>query len=260
MDSNNRTFILIKPDGLNDLSFCKRLYFELEKRNIKVVKTKEVYINNDEIIKIWPYCATDKVCETLMCRYLSGKKMKLLDLICEDNAIEKVKILKAELRLEYASSPFCNRIHTPSNIIELERDYKILTGEKLDKDYMNKTLVRTCKKFKKTSTDDFIKCAIFLEKLMSNIKFEYVAELSETLSNKYKIYILNDNIHDAKFVAGVLLDYFHYFTLERAYYIAFGVDYLGKFLVFTSNDLEDYYRFKNYMHQFNINISLKIDK
>lgn len=254
INSNKSAFILIKPDGLNNVEIKNEIMQKTSDYEMQVANIYKVFVDNESIRQIWPYCQTDIVCMTLMERYLKGNELMLLDLVAEYGALDKVVNIKKEIRKKYAVSPFQNILHTPSNAIELERDYNILLNRKNNKKYVNETIIGDFISFKEYSEEDFIQCAIFLEEFMKITRFELFFQIMEILPQRYKIYLLDDDIHDGKFVAGVLLDFFEEFTLEKSYYIALGTNYIGEFPLIATNSMERVNQIKKYLLQYNIEI------
>jgi len=253
LNDKSKIFLLVKPDGLQKekLNYIKSVIHD---KGMYIINESRIKIDIDQMVQIWPYCKTDPVCKRMMSRYMCNKEMLLLDLVSSEDRIECIKEVKRQIRKKYAASPISNVVHAPSNLVELERDYRVLTGKRLVKDYPNVTLVREFRSFQNITKQEYVECALSLENIMKTVTFQENFKMLESNKGRYKIYLLNDTIHDARYTAGVLLDYYEDLSLEQAYYISIGTNYLGEFPLTTAENVEDIEKLRKYLdgHSFKI--------
>lgn len=115
------SFVLIKPDKVNDGMFEKELLKHLLSRDIFIENRIEFSLRPYEVEFLWPKFATRylRLSLNLLKCYLCSRHCNIL-FIKGHNLIEQSKQIKSILRSKYSNGPYSNCIHTPSNHIELE--------------------------------------------------------------------------------------------------------------------------------------------
>lgn len=252
------SFILLKPDALDDQKIMNDIFNQIEYENLKVFSQQNVEINEVSVNIIWPYCKTDTVCRKLMLRYLGERQLILLNVTSQDakDALDKTTRIKRYIRKKYSKSPFKSCVHTPSNSMEYTKDVEALTQDGNYTEFENPTVVKNFLRFEKLKESDFIACALVIEKIMNSISFEFVQDCVLDASEPYKIVLIDDDVHDAKFTAGVILEIFPEYSIEKAYYIAFGVNYLESFPVFISDKFDKFDEIKTKFDFYKMKVEL----
>jgi len=115
--NENISFIMMKPDGMNNLEMQKELKEQIKTFELDVTETLQISLKGEDIICFWDFYSTCPISTLLLQRYLTGKKLATLVLTGED-AIRKTKKIKAIIRNKYSLSAFSNCIHTPSDMEE----------------------------------------------------------------------------------------------------------------------------------------------
>ena len=221
------SFVLLKPDALNSIKIKKKI-FDLLKNQLDIKKKKKIYLSEKDVDIIWPYCKYDPVCHWIIEQYVCKKELLLLRVKGKD-ALNIVVNIKKEIRKKYATSPVQNCIHAPSNQLEYYKDINCILCEKKQLDYFyDSIVVGNFSRIKNFSIDELRDCA---EKIIERFSITSFAKYQyEKCKGKEPIlYILNDDIHDARYVASAILEIFPKATLLEAYWIAMGVDYEGKY-------------------------------
>lgn len=251
MDYTEQSFILIKPD-INEKHTLKKEIEEQIHKEFAIKDIKEVYISSEDIDVLWPYCKHDPVCHWLMEDYLLNKKM-ILYILTGEGVLKNVKSFKREVRKKYARSPFQNCIHTPSDFEEYNKDIRCLLKIKDDNEivFNDKTPECNFKGINKCSKEEMERCA---EKISSKLKSTTFKEecIRRTRKESNYIYILNDDVHDARYVVGAILEVLPWFDLFEAYWIAMGVDFEGKYPLIDCQDGIDVNEICNILKEYGI--------
>jgi nucleoside diphosphate kinase len=231
------SFILIKPDALNNKEIYTDLFKEISNKKLNILEEKNVHINEKQIECLWPYTKTDSICKHLIRRYLCKDTSRLLLVSSDGDSILKTTSIKTKIRDLYAKSPFMNCIHTPSSMEELKKDYDVLFGDKKSlASSENKTIVIPSARLDNLTCEQEERCAICLEKMMMLTSFKEYYSALNVMGERYILNLVDDDVHDAKYTASIILECFEDISIEHAYYIAFGTNYLSEFVLHATNN------------------------
>ena len=235
------SFILFKPDACDNLKIIDEVKSFLLKKGILVVHKKNVVITENDIEKLWEFTEQDIISKKLLQKYIIGKELPVWFVRGED-AINQVNNLKRRVRKEYGINFLMNCIHAPRTTYEYEKDIQIFNKNKQISS-KNKRLIYDTKKFKKfeyavTQDIDNIIVEIFNAITRKNID-EYIVY---DRVHKFKLYLLNDDIHELIFIVAALYNNLPISSLSDAYLMAIVAEQKNRCLIMTSDNKGDIYK------------------
>lgn len=256
-DKLKQSFVLLKPEAIENINVKEYIYNRIESKNLSIVKEVAIELTESQIEYLWPYSMTDHVCKTILTRYLENKRLLLIIVRSNSDAIKKTSELKYETRDKFSNSPFKNYLHTPGDIDEFKKDMDVFFhfNDKVI-EFKNPTIIGDFPILDNISVEQNYKCALFLEKILNTYNFEEIAQIFMELSSNIKLFLIDDDIHDAKYTAGVILEYFPEYPVEEAYYIAFGVNYLGEFPLTVTNDFLKAKKIIRFFRNYNLGVRM----
>lgn len=125
VDNEKLSFILIKPDGMNNLVMLEDLASQVELFGLSIVDTCKFIFKKEYIKSLWPSHYVCPLTSALLNKYLTGYELKVLVLEGEDS-ITKTNKIKSYIRQKYSLGAFSNCIHTPSNLSELKSQLEFI--------------------------------------------------------------------------------------------------------------------------------------
>lgn len=119
------SFVLIKPDAYDNINLNNDLNGYLSKYDLDIVNTYYITIKEFHLKNLWPIYQQCDLTRLFIEKYLLNNLCKVI-LLYGNDALNKVRIIKKEIRKKYSMGFFSNCIHAPSNILENEVDLKLL--------------------------------------------------------------------------------------------------------------------------------------
>lgn len=249
----NKSFILIKPDGLVK-NIIDYIYEQLNIHQLQIDYEEKIILNIIDIQNIWTYTQSDIVSKLLMSDYLINKKCMLLNVFSnKKNAILETNIIKKNIRNRYGKHQFASVVHVPSNTIEYEKDIYILSNHSQDL-LQTITLCREFTCYKSLSLTNAINYARNIKKRLYHNTYEHVNNIRMNHDN-YIIVIIKNGINDSKFLAGIMSDYFN-IDLCDSYYNAYAVNYCGQFPVMYAKNEKECEYIKNIFDKYGYKVDI----
>lgn len=114
------SFLLVKPDGMELPAVIGRIEDFLGESGLTVVADFRTRLDALHVAKLWPQFTADKcpyTFELLRC-YVAARDCRII-VVQGAGAIATCQRLKHQIRREFSATAFANRLHCPSNDIEL---------------------------------------------------------------------------------------------------------------------------------------------
>lgn len=229
-----KTFLLFKPSAFSSIEIYEFILKRLKDSELVVEKDYFKQLNSWQICNLWPrQCADQLLFYTW--KELYGGYIKIME-VSGDEAIKKVDKIKGETRSIYAAGIIRNCIHAPSNTAEYREHIKII--------YDNKSQI-----FPLFNELPF-SCYHFLNENMSKMLARYIVGIGwytlihatipyEASSNKFRFYLVEDDIHSFTDYVCFIYDNFGDFDFYKASVMATILETYGEVCLLDIDEERD---------------------
>lgn len=230
------SFILVKPDALADQEIYQEIMDQIKGYQLSIISQVSLYLTEAQIKSLWTYAATDAVCLELIKRHVAERPVELILLQSDGDTLAATSLIKKQIREKFASSPFQNCLHSPADQSELQKDLTALLEDAPFGEIVDSAVEMSYPRLDQASPEQNRRCGAYLDQLMKRVPLKEAAADFLLLSESFKLFLVDDDFHDAKGTAGVILSVFPDYSREQAYYIAFGTNFLGRFPLWATDD------------------------
>ncbi|MCR5803677.1 MAG: hypothetical protein K6G47_05405 [Clostridia bacterium] len=255
-----KTFILFKPDAMEDSTIQDVVCDRLEKLGLRIESEMLINVDEDCVCMLWDFTRRDEISRHAMMHFFNKKNLKLIQINGED-AIEKVNVLKKTIRKEYSRNFYCNCFHAPRNKKEYDHDIAYL----LKKDKLRtpkNTLICDVKKFKKYSAfnkNEIKENAVELFERISNDGISRTIQSREKGKSDCNIYLINDDEHELVYAGVALYEFIPDIRISEAYMLAMGADLYGNVLVYSNKSKQSTQEIYNSLNGAGLKVRLEVN-
>lgn len=256
------SFILIKPDILDNSLIISEIEELLMNNDLKVNRKRNVILSENDVDIMWPKFKYDYVTSEMLKLYITNKELVLYHIEGE-HAIQKTTKIKNKIRNKHAKSSYIiNCIHTPSDNLEYEEHLgcMINTARIINTTNGNKNLDvdRRCVRYRELEVIRFKKCAkVLWNQFTSNFdNFENMKE--KNLKNKHSL-VLNYNSSSLNEVVAALFECYSNWEIEDAYKAAFLAKFKGEYPIEKSDSEIEIRKNYEFLKSFNFDVKVVIN-
>ena len=254
-----KTFILFKPDAMEDSTIQDVVYDRLEQLELKIESEELVSIDEETVCMLWDFTQRDEISRHAMMHFFNKKKLKLLQIYGEE-AIEKVNELKKNVRKEYSRNFYCNCFHAPRNKKEYVHDIAYLINKDKLRTPKN-TLICDVKGFKKYNAfdkDEIRENAVELFERINNDGISQTIQSRQKGKSDCNIYLINDDDHELVYAGVALYEYIPNIRISEAYMLAMGADLYGDVLVYSDKSKQNTKKIYNSLNEAGLKVKLEL--
>lgn len=241
------TFILLKPDAMQNKEIYNFIYKEIQKESLYFYEKKEVIITEYMVENIWKFLNKDTVGKLLMLKYLLGKSVELW-LLRGDDAIQKINRLKQKVRKQFAKSMISNCFHAPRTYKEYKADLECICNS----DHMKQNIVNKIDELDRKTAD-------ILWEFLKEPRFEKNYQTIRSIHGVYYLMLENDDKHTVAEMVNILLEVFKTWNSIIAYYVCFATDNIGEWPISFNVSLDKIEKIKEMLENKGVNTRILLN-
>lgn len=229
-----KTIILFKPGAQEINGLYEYVFEKLKENNLTIDNKFTMHLSGKQLCGLWPRLSNDILLYYTALRHY--KKLTEIIEISGENAIEKVKEIKHNVRIKYANNVIRNCIHAPKNSFEYNYQIKVIQ----DKDNFTELFFPQIPydSYKKLTKDLCVKLAtqivdISLYKMLPYFSPYYLS------TKKYRYYLVGDDSHSFTEYVCFICDYLKQYSLHDAVILSFILLTYGEVCIMDGNDKSD---------------------
>lgn len=245
---NRESFVLIKPDGLENKEITCCLHDKFKENNINIIDKDKIILSCEDVLVMWPAYMNCYVSKELLINYLANKEVEVWR-VTGDYILDKLKRIKKYIRDNYGKGCIANCIHTPFDTEEARWQYAYIKKEKIEIDSMKKgvkyhvglfgKMLNIDKKILKKTIND-----VMIGRNKGIDKQIVINELNRSFDNHAIVTLLDQTKISIDYAVSVIMEVFgDYYYLKDIINIILDVDLFGeRRLIITSYERASMFR------------------